>query len=362
VNPRRRAGLVALVLSLLLPACSGGDDDLVLADAARDAAAAAAAKQLLAGYAHDLHAAALTLQAAAPDAGWTSASDPSSVAAMKAAWKDARRAYQGLEGAADRSFPDLDAAIDTRYDDQIALGPDPDPFDGQGFVGLHAVERILWSDEVPASVIAFESGLAGYVAPSFPTTATQAAEFKGGLCGRLVSDTAALELRVDGLALDSPSAYQAALGLVHIQVIKVEEAGAGKDESRYSRSTLADMRANMAAAEATHAVFRGWLLAKQGGPAVDGEVGAGFARLASAYTAVHGDGLPFAPAGWSSIAPTDTMLGSPFGALFQATSAECDDTRDGSLAHAMGEAVELLGIAPLAPDAAPPVARPHDAT
>jgi iron uptake system component EfeO len=350
------------VLSLVLPACSGGDDDLVLADAARDAAAAAAAKQLLAGYARDLYAAALALQAAAPGAGWTSASDPSSVAAMKAAWRDARRAYQGLEGAADRSFPDLDAVIDTRYDDQLALGPDPDLFDGQGFVGLHAVERILWSDEVPASVIAFESGLPGYVAPAFPGTTAEASEFKGGLCGRLVSDTATLEARVEGLALDSPSAYQAALGLVHTQVIKVEEAGAGKDESRYSQTTLADMRADVAAAAATHAVFRGWLLAKQGGLTVDGQVGAGFARLESAYASVRTDSLPVAPAGWSSISPTAPMLVSPFGALFEATAAEADDTRGGSLAHAMGEAVDLLGIAPLAPDAAPPVARPHDAT
>jgi iron uptake system component EfeO len=361
MNLRRHARPVAL-LSLLLPACSGGDDDLVVADAAHDAAAAAGAKRVLVSSARDLHAAAVTIQAAAPDAAWSAAGDPSSVAAMKAAWKDARHAYQGLEGVADLSFPDLDAAIDTRYDDQLALGPDPDPFDDQGFVGLHAIERILWSDAVPASVIAFESSLVGYVAPAFPATPTEATEFKGGLCGRLVADTAALQARVEGLALDSPSAYAAAIKLVQIQIIKIQEAGAGKDESRYAGSTLADMRANVAAAEATHAAFRGWLMAKQGGSGVDGQVAAGFALLDQAYAQVSGDGLPIPPSGWSSIAPTASMLDTPFGTLFQAAGAEADDTRDTSLAHAMGQVVGLLGIAPLAPDAAPPVAHPHDAT
>src|SRR4051794_24715300 len=117
----RFAGPPALVFALLLPACSG-DNDAVLTDAASDAAAAAAAKQMLLARAGDLHAAAVALHAAAPATAWSSQSDPGSVLAMKAAWKQARAGYQGLEGVADLSFPDLDAVIDVRYDDQVALG------------------------------------------------------------------------------------------------------------------------------------------------------------------------------------------------------------------------------------------------
>src|SRR6185437_14153971 len=143
-----------VVLAALLPACSN-DDALVLADAANDAAASAAVKQMLVAHAADLHAAALALQAAAPQpgpTGWSEASNGDAVAAMRAAWKKAHLAYQGLEGAADLYFSYLDAALDSRYDAALTLGPDPDLFDNQGFVGLHAVERILWADQIPPLV------------------------------------------------------------------------------------------------------------------------------------------------------------------------------------------------------------------
>jgi iron uptake system component EfeO len=352
------AALPALFpLALLAPSCAS-DNDLVLADAAHDASASAGAKQLLLARAQALHAAAQALQAEAPATAWSAATTPGAVAAMRASWKQAHAAYQGLEGITDLDFSSLDAVLDTRYDDALAAGADADLFDGQGFVGLHAVERILWSDSIPADVTAFESGLPGYVAAAFPATDAQAAEMQTALLGRLVSDTAALEAAVAALALDSPTAYHATFDLVKAQVAKVEEAGAGKDESRYAGATLADMRANVIAAQATHAVFHDWLLSKKGGAAVDAEISAGFSRLQAAYAAVQGDGLPPVPAGWSSVAPTADMLATPFGALFQATGAESDATADGSLAHAMQEAVDLLGISPAAPDGGDDAGRP----
>jgi iron uptake system component EfeO len=354
----RRLALVLLAASL--PACRN-DNDGVLADAANDASAAAATKQLLAGHAADLHAAATALCAAAPATGWTSADAAANVSAMKAAWKDARRAYQGLEGAADDFFPDLDAAIDTRYDDALALGPDPDLFDGRGFVGLHAIERILWSDAIPKGVTTFEMRLPDYQPAAFPATDAEAAEFQTGLCAQLVADTSALVAKVSGLALDSPSAYQGAVKLVAMQVVKIQEAGEGKDESRYANATLADMRADLAAASSTHAAFRDWLATKTGGAAADAAVAAGFERVQQAYGSVSGDGLPAVPAEWSSVAPSGAMLATPFGGLFQGMGVECDATRDGSLAHALGNVVTLLGLTPPAADAAAPV-RPHDAT
>ena len=39
------------------------------------------------------------------------------IAAMTAAWVRARTAYEHIEGALAPLFPDLDAAIDARYDD-----------------------------------------------------------------------------------------------------------------------------------------------------------------------------------------------------------------------------------------------------
>jgi iron uptake system component EfeO len=351
---------LVLLLATSLPACRN-DNDLLLADATNDANAAALTKQLLAGHAADLHAAATTLCAAAPATGWTSANAAANVSAMKAAWKDARRAYQGLEGAADGLFPDLDAAIDTRYDDELALGPDPDLFDGRGFVGLHAIERILWSDAIPKGVTDFESLLPGYQRAAFPATDAEAAEFRSGLCAQLVADTSALASKVSGLAIDSPTSYQGAVNLVAMQIVKLQEAGAGKDESRYANATLADMRADVAAAASTHAAFRNWLATKTGGAAADAAAAAGFERVQQAYASVSGDGLPAAPVDWSSIAPTSAMQTTPFGGLFESIGVECDATRDGSLAHALGNVVTLLGLTPPPADAAAPV-RPHDAT
>jgi len=125
---------------------------------------------------------------------------------------------------------------------------------------------------------------------------------------------------------------------------KLGEAALGHDESRYAGYTLADMRENLASAKETHAVFRAWLLTKEGGAHVDGEIAEGFARLEQAYATVAGDALPPAPAGWSAVDPTHEAQTSPFGVLFAAASAESDDTIDGSLAHSMDEAAGLLGI------------------
>ncbi len=348
--------LLPAVLAALLPACSN-DDALVLADAADDAAAAATVKQMLVTHAADLHDAAVALQDAAPKpgpAGWSEATDPDAVHAMRDAWKRADLAYRWLEGAVEVYFPDAEDSLDARFEDALALGSDPDLFDGQGFVGLHAVERILWADaKLPASVAAFEASLMPGAAPSFPTNFFQAQEFHDKLCNVLVQDTASLQSRIAALSLDSPDAYETAVHLVKGQLTKVEDAGAGKDLSRYANFTLADMRANLAAAEATHAAFHRWLLSKQdGGSADDSAVEMGFAQLVNAYGYIQGDGLPSPPAGWSSVDPTTEMIGtSAFGGLWAAVSGQVNETSDGSLLSAMGKVFTELGIAPsTAPD------------
>jgi iron uptake system component EfeO len=64
------------------------------------------------------------------------------LAAMKTAWRKTRVAYEHIEGALAPIFPDVDFAIDARYDDYLSeLGPtaDADPFDGEGVTGMHGI-------------------------------------------------------------------------------------------------------------------------------------------------------------------------------------------------------------------------------
>jgi iron uptake system component EfeO len=375
----RRFALLPVLAALLLPACAD-DNALVLADAANDAAAAAAVKQSLVAHAADLHTAAVALQAAAPppgSPGWNATTDRAAIVAMKEQWQQARLAFEALEGAVDVFFPDVEASIDLRYEQALAIGTVADPFDGRGFTGFHAIERILWSDSIPSAVRAYELTLPGHWAAAFPASEFEVTEFQNALCQQLVDVTGSLQARVQALSLDSPGAYQTAVHLLKDQLTKMEEAGAGKDESRYARYTLAEMRVNEATAEATEAAFHRWLLSKQvgvpvdagamvdagpppTGPQIDMAIAAGFAQLDAAYGCTPGNGLS-PPAGWSSIDPTDAMIGtSPFGGLFLAVSGADDETNPGSLLSAMAQAIQVLGILPNTPDGGVDAGLPGD--
>ncbi len=317
----------------------------MLADAARDAEAADAAKGLLVAGARDLHAAAVALCAAAPGAGgWSKAHDAASIEAMKDAWKDAHHAYESIESATGMFFPDLGARLDNHYEDALVAGPDPDLFTGQGFIGLHAIERILWTGRIPASVVTFEASI-GYTPAAFPADKSEAARFRTGLCARFVDDAAMLENRFGALSLDSSAAYEAALQLLAGQLKKLIAAGEGRNESRYAGYTLADMNANLASVKATQEVFRPWLLTKADGARTDGLIAAGVIRLEKEYEAFGSDALPYVPTGWSTADITHDALKTPFGQLFAVVSNEANGSLDGSLAHSMGEAASLLGFA-----------------
>src|SRR5262245_2696014 len=134
----------ALVLSVLLPLLAGCSSDPVATaptktdDQYRDEAVAGMHAALL----KDIGAlvqAASALQSAAPtpaDRGWDASADHAAFGAMKAAWIDARAAYERVEGALAPLFPSIDSAIDARYDDFMTnlapQGGDPYLFDGQG--------------------------------------------------------------------------------------------------------------------------------------------------------------------------------------------------------------------------------------
>jgi iron uptake system component EfeO len=358
----------AAVLVCLVSGCSN-DDALVLQDAADDAAAAAATRQILVKCANGLHTAAVALQDAAPSgktAGWSAATDPGAVAAMRAAWRQARSAgaWGGCQAAAQVYAASLATSLDSRYETALATAADPYLFDGKGFVGMHAIERILWADSIPASATAFEVTLPNYTQAAFPLQASEAQDFKNQLCGQLVSDAASFQKAVEALTIDAPAGYTAGIDLVKLQFIKLEEAALGKDESRYANFTLDDMRANMATAGAVQQAFDGWLATKKGGAPTDAGAGiltpsgaqvvtaidAGFGQIQQAYQSDPGAGagLPPVPPGWIATDITPGLIGAPFSEIFLTVSAAVDDTTSSSLVSSMNQAVTLLGIAPTA--------------
>jgi iron uptake system component EfeO len=296
-----------------------------------------------------LHAAAQKLQAAAPAAdadGWNAQADAAAVAQMKAAWKEARIAYEHIEGAIAVLFPDVDFSTDERYEGFIAIEPDTNQYDDVGVTGVHAIERILWANEIPNEVIAFESALPGYQAATFPENATEAQEFKTKLCGRLVSDVGTMRDQFEPLALDPAAAYRGVIGSINEQLEKINKAATGEEESRYAQYTLADMRANVEAGVVTYDAFRPWLLEKNGSE-LDGKIRAGFARIQAGYAALSGDSLPAVPAMWSSEEPATADLATPFGTLWQLLQTESNPDLDGSLVNVMTRSADLMGIAQL---------------
>lgn len=288
----------------------------------------------------DLAAASAALQAAAPNTAWA---DRAPIDAMRAEWRKARTAYENVEGAIAVLFPELDASTDERYDGFLANGPDDDLFDDQGVTGVHAIERILWSDSIPERVKTFEKAIPGYQPARFPATAAEAQSFRDKLCARLVRDINTMRDQFRPLALDPAAAFRGVIGSIGEQVEKADKAATGEEESRYAQYTLADMRANVAGGVRTAAAFRPWL-ESIGAADTDAKIQAGFARLSAAYGALPGDALPPVPATWSSANPTAADQATPFGTLYKVLKDEADPARDGSLSQAMDRAAAQLGI------------------
>jgi iron uptake system component EfeO len=305
-----------------------------------------------------LRDAATALQMAAPTPagrGWDKNLDAAAFTAMKTAWISARDAYEHVEGATAPIFGDLDVSLDERYDGFLAkLGPagDPDPFDGAGVTGMHAIERILYADVVPMSVVTFEMSLPGYAPAAWPATEADAAQFKSGLAGKLVTDAQAL---LEGWTqqkdkVDISGSFTGLVGLMNEQQEKVNNAANGEEESRYSQRTMADLRSNLDGTTAIYALFRGWLESKPAtatmfaGSDIDAAITAGFGKLDTLYTAVPGEAIPQPPATWSAENPSAADLQTPFGQLYQGIHQAVDPKTDGSLVVEMNDGATLLGI------------------
>ncbi|HVU50820.1 MAG TPA: imelysin family protein [Polyangia bacterium] len=348
------ATLIAAVAAVSLPACGGSS-------ASQQDSVARAMQQSLLARLTTLWTSAQAIQTAAPapaGRGWDKDMDADALASMKTAWVAARSAYEHVEGATAPVYPDLDISLDERYDGFLAaLGPqgDSDLFDGQGVTGMHAIERILYADVTPAAVVTFEKTLPGYVAAAWPATEAQAAEFKNGLCARLVTDAKTL---LDGWTpakIDVSGAFQGLIGLVNEQQEKVNKAATGEEESRYSQHTMLDLRDNLDGTTVIYDLFQPWLDSKPAsgdipaGSMVDASITSGLAGLGTIYGTVQGDAIPQPPATWSAEMPSDADLATPFGMLYEQVHAAVDPSKPDSIVSHMNEGAQLLGIPGFAP-------------
>jgi iron uptake system component EfeO len=286
----------------------------------------------------------LCAAAPAPDAdGWSLAHDRAAVEAMRGHWRRARVEYERIEGAIAVLFPELDQDVDGRYEHEAELRRDEAPFDGRGFIGMHAIERILFSSDTSAPVRAFEEALPGYVAPRTPASEEEARAFTEGLCAQLVRDVGTMERQLAPLALDPPTAWRGIQGSIEEQSEKVLLAATGQDESRYSENTLADMRANLEGGRAVLAAYEPMLA-----PEARAEIDRRMDELERAYAAIGGDALPEVPPGFDPDSPSEAHLATDYGRLFTLLASASDPQVEGSLAQALRRAGDAMGIPPLA--------------
>jgi iron uptake system component EfeO len=296
----------------------------------------------------NLVSASQTLQTAAPtpaDRGWDATMDSAAIANMKAAWTMCRTAYEHIEGATAPIFPDIDASIDSRYEDFLAALPDGDTylFDATGVTGMHAVERILYADVTPARVVQYEAMLDGYQVAAFPATAQEAADFKAALAQKQIDDAQMLHDSWEAATnYDLDAAFSGLISLMNEQREKVDKASTDQEESRYSQTTMADIRHNLEGTQNVYTLFQPWIRSKNGGVQIDASILQGFADLQTLYGTVQGDAIPQPPATWSSENPSATDLQSPFGMLYTGVEAAVDPNLPDSIVAHMNEAAKLL--------------------
>lgn len=283
-----------------------------------------------------------------PDAdGWSLERDRAAVETMRREWRRARVEYERVEGAIAILFPHIDQAIDGRYEHEVELRPDRDAFDEHGFTGMHAVERILFSDRIPPPVVAFERALPSYLEPRTPANEAEARAFRDGLCARLVRDVETMREQLAPLALDAATAWRGIQGSVEEQSEKVLLGATGQDESRYSENTLSDMRANLEGGRAVLAAYDAMIEATPAARARRAEIDRRMRELEEAYAAIGTDSLPPVPEGFDPDAPSEAHLATPYGRLFALLSRASDPEAEGSLANVLRSTGEAMGIPPL---------------
>ena len=288
----------------------------------------------------DLTQAARDLQAAAPTHAWAD----SDVAAMRAAWKRTRVAYEHVEGATAPIFPNLDGSMDARYDDFLVEGADDNLFDGVGATGMHAIERILFAQDIRAEVIDFEKTLPGYKAAAYPTNDTEARRSRPSSCRSSSTTAMQLESEWKPAAIDIGAAYQGLVGLMNEQAEKVNLAATGEEESRYANITLFDLRTNLEGTRKIYALFQPWIRRRTAAtrPTRRSKRSSPISRRSTRRTPAT-TCPPFPPTG-ARIQPSAASLATPFGMLWQTVHEKVDPTREGSVVFEMNVVAGMLGF------------------
>lgn len=346
------------LVAFLAPACLAGCMDKTDADFRAEVAASMhmSMTQNLA----EMVQAAHDLQAASPLRAWNPVTDAAAISQMREAWKRERIAWEQVEGAITPMFADLDATMDSRYEDfLLALGPQGDPylFDANGVIGMHAIERILFASVTRPEVVAFESALPGYKQAAYPATDNEAIAFKTQLVQRMIDDATQLQASWKPEDVDIAAAYQGLVALMIEQQNKVNLAATGAEESRYSNITLVDLRNNLTGTHQTYDLFREWIHSKSSAVRSDQQIQSRFSSLQTAYSSTASDSLPDVPAGWSSENPSPDALNTPFGALWQEVHNSVDPNSQGSVVFEMNKIAALLGFAAATGISEPPMVR-----
>jgi iron uptake system component EfeO len=342
--------LVAAAATASLAACAQKSDDEYRAEIA------AAMHTSITGYLADLVLAARQLQVAAPDHAWDPVKDGGSIDRMRTAWRNARIAWENVEGAITPMFSGLNDSMDQRYDELlVSVGPQGDKylFDDEGVIGMHAIERILYMPFIRPEVIAFEKTLAGDQPASYPTTDDDAIAFKTLLVQRLVDDAVELQAGWRPEDVDIAAAYKGLVDLMTEQREKVDLAVTGAEESRYSNVTLLDLRNNLIGTNRVYELFREWIRSKGSAEDSDQQVIEKLSQLHDAYTSANlpTDSLPAAPASWPKPGelkdPSSDELATPFGKLWKQVRDCVDPASHGSAVHEMSSIGALLGFSKL---------------
>jgi iron uptake system component EfeO len=337
--------IALLSCALVMAACSSDGNDGPKTDAEYKQSVTKGMHDTLGKDVQALHAAAVALQKAAPaeNRAWSD-EDAAAIEATTNEWLKARSAYERSEGAIAPLFGEIDAAIDARYEDFLERGSDENLFDGEGVTGMHAIERILFAKNIPASVVEVEATLDGYVPARWPENGAEAQQFKNELCQKLVEDTALLVSEWTPTRIDLSGAFGGLIALMNEQREKVNKAASAEEESRYAQRTLADIRDNLAGTRKAYELFRPWINSKEGGAEVDASIEAAFDELDRAYSSLPGDAFPPLPPDFSAENPSAANLETEFGALFDRVQQAADPNRPGSVVNGMNQAAVLLNF------------------
>jgi iron uptake system component EfeO len=290
--------------------------------------------------------AARRLQRVSPTRAWEPFKDRDTIREMQEAWKNARIAWEHVEGAIAPMFPGYNASMDSRYEDFLP-GPDStgdrNLFDGTGVVGMHAIERILFAGDIRPEIVRFEKDLTGYMPAAYPTNDGEAIAFKTQLVQRLIDDTNGVITELQETRVELATAYGGLVSLMAEQREKLKAATQNEEESRYANITLFDLRNNLDGTKKVYVLFRDWILAKSAATS-DRRILDRLDTLMEAYYTTNSDSLPEIPQGWSSDDPTPDSLNTPFGALWMEIHRAVDPATDGSVVFEMNRIARVLGF------------------